>query len=111
MAFLPEKNYLEEHLANNSSLATTIEFTSSDISNFLTLSLQFTYTSVKGTNVFRLLQSLDGINFSYLTDEFELPLGNGNFLIDKFQFTGKYLKVEFITTESGNITIKLLAKR
>ena len=72
MAFLPERNFFEENLANSYDLTNgPTSFVSSDVSNFITLSLQFVYTSVNGQNVFSLFQSNDNVNWSHLSDEFE----------------------------------------
>ncbi len=112
MAFLPERNFFEENLANSYDLTNgPTSFVSSDVSNFITLSLQFVYTSVNGQNVFSLFQSNDNVNWSHLSEEFEMPKGSGNFSIDKFYFSGKYIKVELISVVSGTLSIKLLAKR
>lgn len=112
MAFLPEKNFLEEVVVTSYSLSGgTSAFTSSDISKYTTLSLQFNYTSIQGDNEFILEQSNDNTNWSELSESYILPLGSGNFVIDKGIFSGKYVRINFTITGTGNITIKLLAKR
>lgn len=112
MAFLPERTYLEETLAKNYDLSNgPTGFTTSDISEFNTLSLQFIYTSAAGTNVFVLEQSNDNTNWSDLSEEYALPVGGGNFIIDKGTFSGKYVKIDVTSTTSGNLTIISLAKR
>jgi len=112
MAFLPERTYLEETLTKNYDLSNgPTGFTTSDISEFNTLSLQFIYTSVAGTNVFVLEQSNDNTNWSDLSEEYAIPVGGGNFIIDKGTFSGKYVKIDVTSTTSGNLTIISLAKR
>ena len=112
MAFLPERNFLEETLVSNYDLSNgPTGFTTSDISEFNTLSLQFIYTSVAGTNVFVLEQSNDNTNWSDLSEEYAIPVGAGNFIIDKGTFSGKYVKINVTSTTSGNLTIISLAKR
>jgi hypothetical protein len=112
MAFLPERNFLEETLVSNYDLSNgPTGFTTSDISEFNTLSLQFIYTDVTGTNLFVLEQSNDNTNWSELSETYSLPVGGGNFIIDKGTFSGKYLKIEITTTTSGNLTIISLTKR
>lgn len=112
MAFLPERNFFEGDIisAYDLSLGSTF-FVSSDLSNFITISLQFVYSSVSGRNTFKLFQGNDGVNWSHLSEEFELPLGSGNFSIDKFYFSSKFIKIEFITVSGGTLSLKLLAKR
>lgn len=112
MAFLPEKNFLEETLVSGYSLSNGVTaFTTSDVSKYMTTSLQFIYSSVNDTNEFCLEQSNDSINWSLLSDEYIVPIGSGNFIIDKGTFSGKHLRVNFKITGTGTITIKLLAKR
>ncbi len=112
MAFLPERNFLEENLVTNYDMSSVpTGFTCSDISKFNTFSLQFIYSSVAGSNIFILEQSNDSNNWSDLSEEYELPIGGGNFIIDKNIFTGKYIKVDLTTTTNGDLTIILLAKR
>lgn len=112
MAFLPEKTYLEETLISNYDFSNSVtSFTSSDVSKYITLSLQFTYTSINGNNEFCLEQSNDSINWGELSESYVLPIGSGNFIIDKGTFSGKHIRVNFKITNSGNLTIKLIAKR
>ena len=112
MAFLPEKNFLEQTLISGYSLSNGVTaFTSSDISKYMTISLQFQYSSVNGDTEFCLEQSNDNTNWSLLSDEYIIPIGSGNFVIDKGTFSGKYLRVNFKLVGTGNLTIKLLAKR
>ena len=40
-----------------------------------------------------------------------IPVGSGNFIIDKTLFTGKYIRVDITTITSGILTIILLTKR
>ena len=112
MAFLPEKNVFEETLATayDLSLGSTI-FSSSDISKFNIISLQFIYNNVNGSNEFIIEQSNDNTNWSELGIKYDIPLGNGNFIIDKTTFTGKYIRISLLNSELGTLTIELLAKR
>lgn len=112
MAFLPEKIFLEETIANNYDLSNgVVNFTSSDLSKYTILSLQFNYTDIIGDNVFILEQSNDNINWAELSESYNLPILTGTFIIDKTSFTGKYLRINFNITFSGFITINLLAKK
>lgn len=112
MAFLPQRTFLEETIVSNYNLSNGVtSFTSSDISKYLTFSLQFTYTNVLGDNEFILEQSNDSLNWSDLSEFYTIPLGSGNFIIDKNTFSGKYLRINFNTSSIGILTINLLAKR
>lgn len=112
MAFLPERNFFEENLTTAYDLSLGISnFNSSDISKFTSFSLQFTCTDVIGSNTFCIEQSLDQLNWSLLSDDSEIPTGDSNFFIDKQFFSGKYLRICLVTTNSGLLTINLLAKR
>jgi hypothetical protein len=112
MAFLPEKTYLDEILITNYDLSNGItSFTTSDVSKYITVSIQFIYSGVNGDNQFKLEQSNDSINWSDLSEIYSLPLGTGNFVIDKTTFSGKHIKVSLILINTGFLTIKLLAKR
>ena len=92
MAFLPEKTYLEETLVNNYNLsAGPASFVSSDISKYITFSIHFICTNILGFNNFILEQSNDNLNWAFLSDDIEIIEGNSNFIIDKNNFTGKYL--------------------
>lgn len=113
MAFLPEDNFFEEELATAYDLTTGLTtFTSSDISAYSVISIQFIYANIDGSNLFVIEQSTEGNNFwSNVSPQYEIPVGNGNFIIDKSVFTGKYIRVDLQSTSSGELTIKLLAKR
>lgn len=112
MAFLPERTYLEETLVNSYDLSNGISaFTSSDISQYITTSLQFVYNGVAGSNVFTIEQSNDNINWSNLSEEYELPVSTGNLIIDKGSFSGKYIRVNITTVGTGTLSVYLLAKR
>lgn len=112
MAFLPEKTYIEETIANAYSLSSgPTSFQSSDLSRFTNFSIQFTCTSINGDTDFVIDQSNDGTVWSVLSEEYEIPLGSSNFVIDKSLFTGKYIRVHIKNTGSGTLTIKLIAKR
>jgi len=112
MAFLPERNFLEETLLSSYDLTNGVTaVTSSDISEFNSFSLQFNYSNISGSNLFTLEQSNDNLNWSNLSEEFMIPVGSGNFIIDKTLFTGKYIRVDITTITSGVLTIILLTKR
>ena len=112
MAFLPEIASFEESLITAYDLSTgTSSFVSSDISGYLQFSLQFTGSSVAGSNSFVLEQSNNGSNWSELADSFELPIGNSTFVIDKQFFSGKQLRINFLTAGSGTLDCVLIAKR
>jgi len=112
MAFLPEKNFLEETIANSYDLSNGITaFTSSELSKYMTISIQFNYTNIQGENEFIIEQSNDGTNWTELSENYSLPIGTGNFIIDKGVYSAKYIRVNFKITNNGIIIIKLLAKR
>lgn len=112
MAFLPEIASFEESLITAYDLSTGVSsFTSADVSGYLQFSLQFTGSSVSGSNSFVVEQSNDGSNWSELADSFELPIGNSTFVIDRQFFSGKQLRVSLLTTGSGTLDCVLLAKR
>jgi hypothetical protein len=112
MAFLPEKNFLEETIISGYSLSNGVTaFTSSDVSRYTTISLQFVYNNINGNTEFCLEQSNDNINWGLLSENYSIPIGSGNFTIDKGMFTGKHVRVNLKTSGVGNLTIKLLAKR
>lgn len=112
MAFLPERTYIDETLVNNYNLSNgTTGFTSSDISKYITISLQFNYSNINGNNEFVIEQSNDSNNWGELGESYLLPIGSGSFIIDKNTFSGKHIRISFKVVNSGSITIKLLAKR
>lgn len=112
MAFLPEKTYFEETLVSGYSLSNgATAFTSSDVSKYITLSIQFIYSNSNGDNEMVIEQSNDSINWSELSESYRLPVGSGNFIIDKNTFSGKHIRISFKTVGSGSITIKILSKR
>jgi hypothetical protein len=112
MAFLPEKTYIEETIANAYTLVSgPASFQSSDLSRFTNFSLHFTCTSIAGDTDFVLDQSNDGSSWAALSEEYQIPIGSSNFVIDKSLFTGKYVRVHVKNTGTGDLTIKLVAKR
>lgn len=112
MAFLPEKTYFEELIANSYDLSNgPVNFQSSDISMFLNFSLHFDCSLIDGTNIFCIEQSNTGSAWSLLSDNYELSQGSSNFIIDKSIFTGKYIRICLTTADSGILTIMLIAKR
>ena len=112
MAFLPEIASFEEQIISAYDLSTGGNvFTSSDIAQFKSFSLHFNCTDVSGNNTFFIEQSNDNTNWSNVSPEDTLPIGNSNFIIDKQFFSGKYLRIEFITNETGTVDCVLIAKR
>ena len=112
MAFLPEKTYIEEIIANSYNLTSgPTNFQSSDLSRFMSFSLHFGCNDILGDTAFCIEQSNDGTNWATLSDNYELDEGDTNFIIDKSYFTGKYLRVCIISASSGTLTIKLISKR
>lgn len=112
MAFLPEKTFLEETLISAYDLSTgNGTFVSADLSKFTTFSLHFAGTDIAGGNSFELDQGNDNTNWSELATDVELPIGTSNFIIDKQNFSSKYVRINFVTTTSGTITCTLIAKR
>ena len=112
MAFLPEKTYIEEVIANAYDLSDgPSNFQSADLSRFLNFSLHFDCSLIDGTNTFCIEQSNTGSAWSILSENYELSPGSSNFIIDKSIFTGKYIRVCLTTADAGILTIMLIAKR
>lgn len=113
MAFLPERNYIQETLALNYSLGSgTNSFTSSDISKFTIISFQINTSSITGVNRFKLEQSSDNSKWVPLKDIiYELDLGAGSLVIEKSFFSGSYVRLRLTDTSSGTITVLLTCKR
>lgn len=112
MAYIPELLAFEETLASLYDLsngATT--FTSSDISDYNKFNLQFSYSEIQGENVFVIEQSTDNVNWIEISETYDLVNGTGTFIIDKSEFTAKYVRVNLDTATAGTLTITLLAKR
>ena len=112
MAYIPELLAFEETLASTYDLsngATT--FTSSDISDYNKFNLQFSYSEIQGENVFVIEQSIDNVNWIEISETYDLVNGTGTFIIDKSEFTAKYVRVNLDTATAGTLTITLLAKR
>lgn len=113
MAFLPERNYKEQTLANSYNLTNGITaFTSDSVVEFNKISFQINTTGLAGDTSFRLEQSSDNSKWTPLSeDTYILPLGSGSLVIQKNDFTGKYVRVNLIDTGSGTLSIFLVAKR
>lgn len=113
MAFLPERNYVEQTLVSNYPLSSgSSAFTSNDISRYKIISFQLIATSITGINKFVLEQSSDGINWVSLKDNtYEIGSGGGTLIIEKSNFSGKYVRFRFTETDSGSVTIYLISKR
>ena len=112
MAYIPELLTTEEVLASNYNLSNGANiFTSSDISDYNKFNLQFSYSGVQGENLFVIEQSTDNVNWIEISEKYDLVNGTGTFIIDKSEFTAKYVRVNLDTANTGTLTITLLAKR
>lgn len=112
MAYIPELLAIEETLASSYNLNNgPATFTSSDISDYNKFNLQFSYSNVSGENVFVIEQSTDNTNWLEISKRYDLVNGSGTFIIDKSEFTSKYMRVNLDTATAGTLTITLLAKR
>ena len=112
MAYIPEKLALEETLASLYDLSSGGNiFTSSDISEYNKFNLQFSYSGIQGENVFVIEQSTDNVNWVEISETYDLVNGTGTFIIDKSEFTAKYVRVNLDIATEGTLTITLLAKR
>jgi hypothetical protein len=113
MAFLPERNYIEETLASSYNLTSGSDiFQSSDISRYSIISFQVIASSINGINRFRLEQSSNGTSWVPLKDiTYELETGSGSLIIEKSAFSGKYVRFNLTDTDSGTLTVILICKR
>lgn len=113
MAFLPQRNFVEDILANNYNLNNgTTAFTSTNIAEYNTFSIQVNTTGLSGSNRFVLEQSNDGSNWIPINEDiYVLDLGSGSLSIQKTNFSGKYLRVRLLDAGNGTITIILISKR
>jgi hypothetical protein len=46
-----------------------------------------------------------------ISEKYDLVNGTGTFIIDKSEFTAKYVRVNLDTANTGTLTITLLVKR
>jgi hypothetical protein len=113
MAFLPERNYIEETLVSGYTLSLGPDtFQSSDISRYSIVSFQVNTNSITGVNRFKLEQSANGTNWVPLKDVFyELETGAGSLVIEKSAFSGKYVRFNITDTDTGTISVLLICKR
>jgi hypothetical protein len=113
MAFIPERNYLEETLVTGYNLNLgPNEWDSSDVSMYNNFSVQIIYTAAGGSNVLSLQQSNDGANWDDIENStVDIPVGSGSTTLDRSVFTGKYLRVNLTAGTSGSLTLKTLHKR
>lgn len=113
MAYIPELTTFEETLASNYDLSTgTGTFTSSDISDYNSFSMQFVCTGFAGSAEVILEQSLDNSNWDELKNgTISLTPSNCDFTLQQRNWMSKYLRVRFITSQQGTMSIYLLAKR
>ena len=113
MAYIPELLTFEETLASGFDLsAGSGTFTSSDISDYNKFSVQFTCTGFGGTAEVQLQQSLDGTNWDNVENgDISLTSSNCNITLQQMNWMSKYLRVVFVTSIKGTMSIYLLAKR
>ncbi len=113
MAFLPERNFLEEILVTNYSLSGGVaSWSSSEVSKYNSFSIQVVYSSTAGINELLLEQSNDGTSWDEIDNSIiALPVGSGSVTLDRSVFTGKYLRLRLTAVSSGLITIKTMFKR
>ena len=113
MAYIPELLAFEETLASGFDLsAGSGTFTSSDISDYNKFSVQFTCTGFGGTAEVQLQQSLDGTNWDNVENgDISLTSSNCNITLQQMNWMSKYLRVVFVTSTKGTMSIYLLAKR
>jgi hypothetical protein len=113
MAFLPERNYIEETLASSYNLGSGPDnFQSSDISRYTIISFQVIASGINGINRFRLEQSSNGTSWVPLKDiTYELETGSGTLIIEKSAFSGKYVRFNLTDADSGTLTVLLICKR
>ena len=113
MAYIPELIAFEETLATSYDLSIgTGTFTSSDISDYNSFSVQFVCTGFGGSAKMQLQQSLDGTNWDDVENgDFSLTSSNCNFTVQQMNWMSKYLRIVFITATKGTMSIYLLAKR
>ena len=113
MAYIPELTAFEETLASSFDLsAGTGTFTSSDIADYNSFSVQFVCTGFGGSAEVVLEQSLDGTNWDELENgDISLNSSNCNLTLQQRNWMSKYLRVRFVTAQQGTMSIYLLAKR
>jgi hypothetical protein len=113
MAYIPELTSLEETLASSYDLSAGVgTFTSSDISDYNSFSVQFACTGFAGSAEVVLEQSLDNSNWDELENgDISLTSSNCNFTLQQRNWMSKYLRVRFVTSQQGTMSIYLLAKR
>lgn len=112
MAFIGDI-YLEETLVTNYELGNGDSgFTSSNLIQFGTISVQCNQTNVKNNPTFILEQSHDGIAWDEVFRDY-MSDGDGSSTIERNQFTGKFVRLRLIRNGSpatGLVTVKLIAK-
>jgi hypothetical protein len=113
MAYIPELTALEETLASGYDLsAGSGTFTSSDIADYNSFSIQFICTGFSGTADMQLEQSLDNTNWDIIENsKIDLNASNCNFTLQQRNWMSKYVRVVFNTAAAGSMTIQLLAKK
>ena len=113
MAFLPQRNYVEQTLASSYNLSTGITaFTSDNIAEYNKISFQISVVGASGTNRFEIEQSSDNTTWVPVNDTtYVLDSGGGDILIQKNDFSGKYVRINLLDAGNGTLTIILIAKR
>jgi hypothetical protein len=113
MAFLPQRNFVEETLVNSYNLSAGISaFTSTNISDYNIISFQINANGINGNTTFVLEQSLDNINWTPISEDvYFLDNGSGSLTIQKSNFSGKYIRLRLTNAGSGTISVFLLSKR
>lgn len=113
MAFLPERNFFEETLVTGYNLSSGVaDWTSSDVSRYISFSIQVEHTSILGTTVLLVEQSVDGTTWDTLTNStVTIPNGTGSFTLERSVFTGKNIRVRLTFADQGTLTIKTIYKR
>lgn len=113
MAYIPELTAFEETLASGYDLSVgSGTFTSSDIADYNSFSIQFICTGFAGTAEVKLEQSLDGTNWDLVENsERSLNSSNCEFTLQQRNWMSKYIRVVFDTAQQGTMTIYLLAKK
>ena len=113
MAYIPELLAFEETLATSYDLTSgPTTFTSSDISDYNRISVQFVGSSIRGDTEVMLQQSNDGTNYDDLENgEIFITPTNSAFTLERTVFTGKFLRISLDITDRGTLPIYLVAKR
>lgn len=112
MAYIPELTSFEETLINAYDLSNgPANFTSSNISQYRTFSLQFVGTNLEDSDFF-IEQSNNGTDWDEIPNGFIMLQPNQSaFTVERTNFTGKYLRIRFTDTTTGILSAYLIAKK